>query len=84
MRGTLRINSDPVKKYWDIGEIERLLNEQACNIRYWCKMFGLELHRSKNNYRKFTKEDVIRLTEIHRLLRVDRYTIEGAKKKLND
>lgn len=82
-----RTYSDDIEKiYWDMYEVAEILNVTEATIRYWLKRFGMEVRRShgKARFRQFRACDVDRLKEIHRLLRVERYTIEGAKRKLQN
>lgn len=77
----------PKQKYWTMGQVEIMIAEKATIIRFWLKTFGEIENRAKNRndnraYRFFTWDDIERLKKIKHLLRVEKYTIEGAKLKL--
>jgi len=71
-----------LKKYLPIGEIIKELKEEPHTIRFWEDQFFLSIHRSSKGYREYSAEDFDKIREIHRLLRVELYTIEGAKRQL--
>lgn len=72
------------KKYFTISEVAELLNEPHTCINFWRKFFELSGWRSKsyNNRWKFTRETVAKFHIIKTLLRIDKFTLEGAKQKL--
>lgn len=52
-------------------------------LRYWESEFGIvNPARSRSRQRLYTRKDVELILEIKRLLYEERYTIEGAKKRL--
>lgn len=69
---------------WRIGDVARMLNEDTAVVRYWEQEFGAWLRplRSKSGQRIYTVRCLETLREVHRLLRVELYTIEGAKRQL--
>lgn len=74
----------PIQKlYWSIGEVCAELHVAASLIRFWCKQFGLLHKRNHHNDRMFTEADRITLREIYFLLKVEKYTIPGAKRKMH-
>jgi DNA-binding transcriptional MerR regulator len=81
---TIRVFDDkPIERiYWTIGEVSAEINQRTSMIRFWVTEFGMELKRARNGDRQFTVEDIEKVKEIHRLLKVERFTIEGAKRKL--
>jgi DNA-binding transcriptional MerR regulator len=77
------IEDAPIEKlYWTIGEVSKEINQPCSMIRYWLTEFGLEVKRKRHRDRQFTAGDIEKVKEIHRLLKVERYTIEGAKQKI--
>lgn len=79
---TPRLFNDQIKKvYFSISEVSKIIGENQSTIRFWCLKFGLPFDR-KNRIRKFCRDDVAKFHIIKTLLRVDKYTIEGAKQKL--
>lgn len=65
-----------------IGDVARKLDEPEHVIRYWCQVFGIRVTRRPSGHRVFSEHTEAQVTEVHRLLRTEGYTIAGAKKKL--
>lgn len=72
---------DIQRRYWDIGEVADQLGVATSAIRCWITWFKWDVGKSAKGNRKFTKEDIAAMTEIHRLLKVELFTVEGAKVK---
>ena len=70
--------------WWRIGDVATLLGTETHVIRYWESEFAwyLKPPRSKTGQRWYGREHIERLEEVKRLLYVERYTIEGAKRQL--
>lgn len=71
------------KTYFKIGIVARYLRETYSCIHFWMKEFGLQVKRDGHGNRYFTRGQVRLLLDIRRLLRDERYTLEGAKRKFN-
>lgn len=69
------------KLYWTIGEVAIKLQLPETTIRYWCSVFG-DASRKKVNNRYFNRDEVARLVDIYTLVKVEKYTLKGAKLKL--
>jgi len=80
-RGTTRADRAP--STLRVGDVARMLNEPTHVLRYWedefAKWLPIERHRGQRLYSPRMLEN---LREIQRLLRVELYTIEGAKRQL--
>lgn len=63
------------------GDVARQFDETECTIRYWCDEFGVPVKRH-NGQRSFDADSITALSEVRRLLRIEGYTIAGAKRKL--
>ena len=75
----------PQKIYFRIGEVARLLAVAPHVIRFWETEFkSLRPQKSSTGQRVYTRRDVERLAAIRRLLKEERYTIEGARKYLRE
>ena len=75
----------PQKIYFRIGEVARLLAVAPHVIRFWETEFkSLRPQKSSTGQRVYTRRDVERLATIRRLLKEERYTIEGARKYLRE
>ncbi|HNW24802.1 MAG TPA: MerR family transcriptional regulator [Candidatus Cloacimonas sp.] len=71
------------KYYYTIGEVSNLLGIKPYIIRYWETEFpGLNAIKSSGRIRKYNEQQVLLLRRIYDLLYNQRYTIEGARKKI--
>ncbi len=67
------------KQYYSIGKVAKMFNVNISLIRFWEKEFDiLKPKLNGKGDRHFRPEDVKNLQHIHHLLRVKKYTIEGA------
>ncbi|MBI3195372.1 MAG: MerR family transcriptional regulator [Ignavibacteriae bacterium] len=68
------------KLYYSISEVSKITALEQYVLRYWETEFE-QLNPSKNRAgnRIYTNRDIKLILEIKRLLRDERYTIEGAK-----
>jgi DNA-binding transcriptional MerR regulator len=72
------------KLYYTISEVGEQLDISTSQIRYWESVFTqLKPAKSSRGDRKFMQRDIDLLTKIKHLLKDDGYTIEGAKKLLD-
>lgn len=73
------------KKYFTIGEVARKLNVSTSLIRFWETEFTqLKPRKTNGGTRKYSKEDLQLLKRIYQLLKVEAYTIAGAKERLKE
>lgn len=73
------------KYYYTIGEVCNLLELKAHVLRYWEKEFPqLKPKKAKDRNRKYNPEDIELLKRIKYMLYSQKYTIEGARKKLKE
>ena len=71
------------RSWYRIGEVSKLLGVEPHVLRYWESEFrGLRMERSKSGQRVYSRAVVERFVWIRHLLYVERYTIEGARRKL--
>ena len=74
-----------LKLYYSIGEVSKILKISTSKIRFWEKEFEiLNPKKNKKGNRKFTKNDLKKLKLINHLLKEKKYTINGAKKKIQN
>jgi DNA-binding transcriptional MerR regulator len=73
------------KLYYSISEVSKLTSLEQYILRYWETEFE-QLRPGKNRAgnRIYTNKDIKLILQIKRLLRDEKYTIEGAKRILND
>jgi DNA-binding transcriptional MerR regulator len=75
----------PDKLYFKIGEVARLVGVKPYVLRYWETEFSVvRPGKTRSRHRLYRRKDVETLLEIRRLLYAERYTIEGAKRRLRD
>jgi len=73
------------KLYYSISEVSRITGLEQYVLRYWETEFP-ELKPAKNRAgnRIYTNKDIKLIMHIKKLLRDEKYTIEGAKQILKD
>ena len=75
----------PDKLYFKIGEVAKLIGVKPYVVRYWETEFSvLRPGKTRARHRLYRRKDVEVLLEIRRLLYTERYTIEGAKRRLRE
>ena len=75
----------PDKLYFKIGEVAKLVGVKPYVLRYWETEFpSIRPGKTESKHRLYRRRDVETLIEIRRLLHDERYTIEGAKRRLRD
>ncbi|CUS95868.1 MerR family transcriptional regulator [Candidatus Chrysopegis kryptomonas] len=71
--------------YYSIGEVSKLTGVEPYVLRYWEKEFEqLKPSRSRGKDRAYTNRDIKIVLMIKRLLWEEGYTIEGAKRVLQN
>jgi DNA-binding transcriptional MerR regulator len=78
------MTSLPDKLYFKIGEASRIVGVKPYVLRYWETEFNVKPGKTRSKHRLYKKRDVEALIEIKRLLYKERYTIEGARKRLKE
>ena len=70
--------------YINIGELAKKFDVSVSLIRYWEKEFKqLKPEKSIKGTRKYSKKNIETFRQIYQLVKIDGFTIEGAKEKLN-
>ena len=73
----------PDKLFFRIGEVSDLVGVKEYVLRYWESEFpGLSPRKSSSGQRMFRRKDVELLLRIQHLLYSQKFTIEGARKAL--
>src|SRR5437764_1029167 len=73
----------PDKLFFRIGEVSDLVGVKEYVLRYWESEFpGLSPRKSSSGQRMFRRKDVELLLRIKHLLYSQKFTIEGARKAL--
>ena len=75
----------PEKQYFKIGEVSEILDVEPYVLRYWESEFKiLKPTRTRARQRLYHKKDLELLVEIKHLLYDEKFTIAGAKKRLQE
>jgi DNA-binding transcriptional MerR regulator len=75
----------PDKLYFKIGEVAKLVGVKPYVLRYWETEFSIvRPGKTRSKHRLYRRKDVETLLEIRRLLYAERFTIEGAKRRLRE
>ena len=73
----------PDKSYFRIGEVAELTGIEAYVLRYWETEFKeLAPPKSRSDQRMYRRKDIDVVLLIKRLLYEERFTIEGARRRL--
>lgn len=73
----------PDKLYFKIGEVAKIVGVKPYVLRYWETEFpAIRPGKTRSKHRLYRRRDVEALLEIKRLLHNERFTIEGAKRRL--
>jgi DNA-binding transcriptional MerR regulator len=75
----------PDKLYFKIGEVAEITSVKPYVLRYWESEFKMvNPSKSRSRQRLYRKSDVELIFRIKELLYEERYTINGARKKLKE
>lgn len=74
----------PDKFYFKIGEVSEILGVQPYVVRFWETEFHMTPAKNRSKHRVYNRQELETLLEIKRLLYEERFTIEGARKKLRE
>ncbi len=73
------------KLYYSISEVSKITDIEQYVLRYWETEFEqLKPQKNRAGNRIYTNKDIQLIMYIKELLRIKKYTIEGAKKILED
>ncbi len=71
------------KLYYSIGEVAAIVGEETHTLRFWEDEFEqLKPRRNRAGRRIYTAEDIVIVERIWHLLKVNKYTVEGARQVL--
>lgn len=73
----------PDKKYFTIGEVSQLCDLKTHVLRYWEKEFPMLKPVKRSGRRYYQHKDIKLILEIKYLLHEQKYTIDGAVKRLS-
>ena len=73
------------KMYYSIGELSKMLEVNASLLRFWEKEFSLKVSkRNKKGNRLYSVKEIEVINKIYALVKVNGYTLDGAKKAIKD
>ena len=73
------------KRYYRIGEVARITDVKPYVLRYWESEFRwMSPQKSRSKQRLYRQRDIDMILLIKKLLYGQRYTIEGARRKLRE
>lgn len=71
------------KLYYSIGEVAAIFDVNTSLIRFWEKEFAIiQPKKNKKGNRLFTVKDIEHFNKIYQLVKMEGYTLDGAKKAL--
>lgn len=77
------LNLFPEKLFYKIGEVSKIVNVEPYVLRYWETEFPFLVPRkSKSGQRIYSKKDIDLILDIKRLLYEEKFTIDGARRKI--
>ncbi len=75
----------PEKLYYKIGEVAGITKVKPHVLRYWETEFRIiNPRKSQTKQRVYSKKDIHLILEIKRLLYKEKFTLEGAKKRMKE
>lgn len=84
-RDSRRMTKIPDKLYFKIGEVARITRVKPYVLRYWESEFKIiSPKKSLAKQRVYTRKDVDLILEIKNLLYKEKFTLDGAKRKVRE
>jgi DNA-binding transcriptional MerR regulator len=78
-------SSLPLKLYYRIGEVASVVGVETHVLRYWESEFStIRPQKSSKGHRVYSRKDVEKLIRVKELLYNEGYTVQGAKRKLQE
>ncbi len=73
------------KLYYSMSEVAEITGLEATVLRFWERKFGqLRPKKNRAGNRMYREKDILLIQEIKRLTRDEGYTLEGAKKRMQE
>ena len=77
--------ADPVQEFFSIGEVCELTGLKAHVLRYWESQFRfLSPAKNRSGNRVYQRKEIELILLVKHLLYTEKYTIDGARQKLNE
>lgn len=76
---------DPIQEFFSIGEVCGLTGLKAHVLRYWESQFRfLNPAKNRSGNRVYQRKEIELIQLVKHLLYTEKYTIDGARQKLNE
>ena len=73
------------REFWSMGEVCALFDVKPHVLRYWEQQFeSLKPTKSRQGARLYRAKDLETIALIHQLVREERYTLEGARQRVDE
>ncbi|OHB25245.1 MAG: transcriptional regulator [Desulfuromonadaceae bacterium GWB2_53_15] len=74
----------PDKLYYKIGEVAQIAGVKTSVLRFWETEFDfLKPEKSSSGQRLYLKKEVELILEVKRLLYIEKFTLEGVRKRIS-
>jgi DNA-binding transcriptional MerR regulator len=84
-KGAIQQPPLPDKLFYKIGEVSRITGVETYVLRYWETEFPfLKPRKNRSGQRVYVKKDVELIMQIKKMLYLERYTIEGVRKRFGE
>lgn len=75
--------SELTKLYYSIGEVAKMFDVNTSLIRFWETEFpSIKPKKNRKGNRLFSPESILEIQRIYQLVKIDGYTLDGARKEL--
>ncbi len=75
----------PDKLFYKIGEVSKITGVETYVLRYWETEFPfLRPRKNRSGQRVYIKKDLEMIMQIKKMLYLERYTIEGVRKRFGE
>ena len=75
----------PDKLYYSISEVSKYFDAAPSLLRYWESEFTtIKPKRNAKGTRFYTRKDIEHIRQVHRLVKEQGYTLQGAKEQLRN
>jgi DNA-binding transcriptional MerR regulator len=83
--GASRLRRPRRRTYYSIGEVCSMIGVKPHVLRYWESQFDeLRPNKNRSGNRVYQSGEIELIALIHRLVHEERYTVEGARKRLGE
>ena len=81
----MSMSQEPVRQFFSIGDVCTLTGLKPHVLRYWETQFRfLSPAKNRSGNRVYQRREVELITLVKRLLYTEKYTIEGARRKVDE